>query len=252
MWHTPRFPGRIPVSLRDLAPTGSRRSSHRRAARPRLEALEDRALLATLTVTSPADSGDGTLRAAIAKAAPGDTIDFQRNIHTITLTIGEIAFDKKLNIEGPGANKLTVSGNNHSRIFDIGPDATDVTIAGLTITDGRANGQSPNPFNISPPPFSEGGGIMNHGTLTLSDVDLANNQAVGDSGVTGAGFQGGARGGGVSNLGTLTVNDCQFIHNRARGADGNSGTAAGFGGAGAIANTGIDGRSTSCFRPHQR
>ena len=75
----------------------------------------------------------------------------------ITLTSGEIDIDKSLDIEGPGPNKLTISGNNKSRVFDIGPDATDVTIAGLTITDGLANGQSPNPFNSPPPPAKAAG-----------------------------------------------------------------------------------------------
>jgi hypothetical protein len=49
MWHAPRFLGPILFSPRDRGPTGSRRSSRRRASRPRLEALEGRALLATLT-----------------------------------------------------------------------------------------------------------------------------------------------------------------------------------------------------------
>jgi hypothetical protein len=46
--------------------------------RPRLgiERLEDRVALAVLTVTSLADSGNGTLRDAIANAADGDEIDF--------------------------------------------------------------------------------------------------------------------------------------------------------------------------------
>src|SRR6516165_2957704 len=97
MWHTPQFPGRILVSPRDRGPTGSRRPSHRRAARPRLEALEGRALLST--VTSLLDDGSsGTLRQAIAQAQPGDnpiTFDsslFSGGPQTITLnpTLGEL------------------------------------------------------------------------------------------------------------------------------------------------------------------
>jgi len=37
----------------------------------------------------------------------------------ITLTSGEVAITKNLDIEGLGAGMLTVSGNNASRIFDI-------------------------------------------------------------------------------------------------------------------------------------
>ena len=43
---------------------------------PQLAALESRALLSTLTVTSDADSGSGSLRAALSSAVTGDTIKF--------------------------------------------------------------------------------------------------------------------------------------------------------------------------------
>jgi hypothetical protein len=41
-----------------------------------LEGLENRWLLSTLTVTSVADSGHGSLRADISAAHSGDTINF--------------------------------------------------------------------------------------------------------------------------------------------------------------------------------
>src|SRR5262249_38682295 len=87
---------------------------------PRLEALEDRVVPSTLTVTNNADSGAGSLRAQIAAANPGDTIDFAPYVHSITLTGGQLVIAKDLTIDGPGANRLTVSGNNASRVFDIG------------------------------------------------------------------------------------------------------------------------------------
>jgi hypothetical protein len=144
MWHTPRFPGRILFSPGDRGPTGSRRSSHQRwSAVFWLERLEERSLLSTTwTVTSGADSDTGSLRQAIADAAPGDTITFDKSVHNITLTSGELDITQNLDIEGLGANKLTISGNDSSRVFDISPDTT-VTIAGLTITHGLANGSSP-------------------------------------------------------------------------------------------------------------
>ena len=43
---------------------------------PKLVALEPRTLLSTIPVMNDADSGSGSLRAAIAAASPGDTIDF--------------------------------------------------------------------------------------------------------------------------------------------------------------------------------
>ena len=229
MWHTPRFPERILVSLRDRGPTGSRRSSHRRAARPRLEALEGRALLSVWYVTDNSDdpSDTGSLRYAINQEPSGTTIEF-KGVHSITLTNGELQIDKSLDIEGPGANKLAISGNDSSRVFDISPGVT-VTIAGMTITDGRSDGNSP-------VVASTGGGVLNQGSLTLSNDVLSNNQALGQNQPLGR-----AIGGGVANLGPeLDVTACQFINNQARGADApehaNSGTLAGSGVSGAIGN----------------
>src|SRR5207237_9801889 len=109
---------------------------------PRLEALEDRTVPSTLIVTSPADSGTGSLRAEIAAAQSGDTIDFAPSLagQTITLTSGELAINTSLNIEGLGADELTISGNNASRVFDISGSTTNVEIADLTIADGLATG----------------------------------------------------------------------------------------------------------------
>jgi hypothetical protein len=67
---------------------------------PRLEVLEDRTVPSTLTVTSAADSGTGSLRAEIAAAQSGDTINFAPSLagQTITLTSGELAINKSLTI----------------------------------------------------------------------------------------------------------------------------------------------------------
>ena len=56
----------------------------------------------TLTVTSLADSGAGSLRADIAAAHSGDTIDFAPSLDgkTITLTKGELLINKNLTIAG--------------------------------------------------------------------------------------------------------------------------------------------------------
>src|SRR5262249_39467888 len=94
-----------------------------------------------LTVTKTDDAGPGTLRQAIADAAPGDTIDFDLNYPaTITLTSGELGINKDLTIMGPGATSLTVSGNNASRVFEIGLNdpsrLVTVAISGLTISNG--------------------------------------------------------------------------------------------------------------------
>jgi hypothetical protein len=128
---------------------GSRnpRRVRRASFSPRLMPLETRALLATFTVSSPLDSGPGTLRQAVldAEAAAGaDTIDFDLPTGTtIALTSGPLFVSENLAVDGPGAGKLTVSGSDQTSIFVMFPrgftpaDTIDVSIAGLTLADGR-------------------------------------------------------------------------------------------------------------------
>ena len=65
----------------------------------------------TITVTSTADSGAGTLRAALASAADGDTIDASGVTGTILLTSGELLVTNSVTILGPGPANLAVNGN---------------------------------------------------------------------------------------------------------------------------------------------
>src|SRR5262249_6920870 len=114
----------------------------RRLFRPTLEFLEVRSLPSILTVTDLSDNDPGSLRAMINQAAPGDMINFADGLQgTIMLTSGELAITNNLDIEGPGADQITVNGNNSSRVFDISPGAK-VTIAGLTISNGRVEASS--------------------------------------------------------------------------------------------------------------
>src|SRR5690349_2394012 len=55
---------------------GNARPGLRTSFTPRLEALEDRLCLSTITVMNANDSGAGSLRAAVAAAQNGDTINF--------------------------------------------------------------------------------------------------------------------------------------------------------------------------------
>src|SRR5262249_12713887 len=139
------------------------RASRRRAARLLLEALEDRTMLSTFTILNLADSGDGSLRQAIldANVNPGpDQINFADGLSgTIALTGGHLTITDGLTIDGPGVDQLAVSGSSQSRVFSISGGAM-VTIAGLTIRDGKAVGA------VGAPAL--GGGILNtSSTLTL-------------------------------------------------------------------------------------
>ena len=175
---------------------------------PRLDVLEDRTLPSTLTVLNLHDSGTGSLRAAItaANAQPGDTINFANGLHgTITLTSGELLITANMTINGPGANQLSISGDKASRIFDM-TTGLNVTINGLAITHGRADGSAP----IMP---SSGGGILNQGSnLTLSADVLSQNVVLGSSAAV---F---ADGGGLeSQGGDLTITGSTFTGNQALG-----------------------------------
>jgi hypothetical protein len=70
-----------------------------------------------VTVVNTNDSGPGSLRDAIAIATSGDDIAFSHDLEdqTITLTSGQLAITKNLNIRGLGADGLTISGNSYCR-----------------------------------------------------------------------------------------------------------------------------------------
>jgi hypothetical protein len=149
-------------------------------------------------VSNLSDSGTGSLRAAIATPGNGNIIDFAHGLHgTITL-VSELQIKHSVTIDGPGANELSVSGNNSSRVFEVA--AGQVAISGLTIADGQevaANG---------------GGILVDAGaTLNLDQVVVAGNSATADS----AGDYG--SGGGVENDGSLTVTQSLFTNNVASG-----------------------------------
>jgi hypothetical protein len=176
--------------------------------RLQLEALEERAVPTVYHVTTTADSGPGSLRAAINAADnnPGpDKIVFNSSLagQTITLTSGELIITDDLSINGLGAGSLTISGANNSRVFE---NQAVTTISGLTITGG--NGLADNPDGTTD--FDGiGGGILNLGSLTLRNSAVADNSTV---------FAGGPGGGIFNYLGTLIITDTTLAGNTAVGA----------------------------------
>jgi CSLREA domain-containing protein len=159
---------------------------------------------ATLLVTKTQDTNDGvcnqdcSLREAIAAAASGDTIRFSTDLldSTLVLNGNSLVVDKNLTIIGHGAKRLTISGNQQSRVFHIRGNTT-VTIRGLRIQDGFVSQRLDEPG---------GGGILNQGVLVLEDIHLTGNRVVDDGG--------GAEGGGIHNdRGVLSVSNATLNGN---------------------------------------
>jgi len=177
------------------------------------EHLEDRSLLAVLWVTTADDSGDGSLRWAIAQAnsAPGaDTIQFASELadQTITLTLGQLRIMDDVTISGPGADQLTISGNHSSRIFEIS-GGVEVKIEGLSLVNGEAEW---------------GGAILNwSGNLNVENCTLAHNSAT--------------TGGAIRNHGTLTVTNSTLEYNSALVTDGGGGGIWTYGGSATVTNS---------------
>jgi CSLREA domain-containing protein len=228
---------------------------------------------ATIVVNSTADgslAGHCTLRDAIKSAVfdssyagclsgdHDDTITFAIPAgSTITLSEGELVLpsavvEQNIDVQGPGADRLTISGNGASRVFHVshGMFGAVDSISGLTIAGGKVQGGEE----------GLGGGLLNEGMLTLTGVVVERNEAKGTGSSLAIGNGGGiantvvgsltiarstvagntagavatsgfayADGGGVFNEGALTVADSTIAANGAIVAAG-SGQSAGGGG----------------------
>jgi hypothetical protein len=167
-------------------------------------------------VTTTADGGPGSLREAVALAAPGETITIPGGDYKLTL--GELTIAKSLSLVGAGAAATTLEGGGASRVIDATDAAAEVTIADLTIRGGDVHAS-----------VAQGGGIFSQaGHLTLVRDTIAENLAD----ATSPGANGGiAEGGGVSvhleAKADLTVRDCTFVDNVAD-ASGDTGKSGGI------------------------
>jgi hypothetical protein len=167
-------------------------------------------------VTSLGDSGAGSgasgdLRYCLTQANlnPGrDLVTFDVT-GTITLTAGLPALTDDVDVQGPGAGLLTVSGNHAVRPFTVAPQVT-ARICGLTVADGV--GQLDEGFTSM-----QGGGVFNRGVLTLAGCTLTDNVA--------------SIGGGAANQGVLALRDCTLSGNSSAGDGGAISYAGDYGGA---------------------
>ncbi len=219
------------------------------------ETTSDILLVPTLlVVTLLGDEVDGdfspgqvSLREAVAEIAENGTVRFAPAFTgTIVLrsALGPLFVTKSLTLEGPGSDRVTVSGGLVQRVFvvDDGDELPnrEVVISGLTLADGSAGagGNGGAVFNTESLTLNQcrilgstaenGGGILNMGVLTLRDSMGSGNTAA-DAGGFVAGLAGGGlhisgctitqnaarRGGGVMNLGTAVLVNTTLSGNRA-------------------------------------
>ncbi|WP_123369110.1 Ig-like domain-containing protein [Pseudomonas brassicacearum] len=154
--------------------------------------------LATWTATNNANTGVGSLRAAIASAQNGDLVTFSTGM-TVQLT-SELLINKNITVDGDlnndGAADVILDGQYRTRVIEVSSGSI-VTLDGLVITRGLVSGTGGNGGYGAT--GSMGGGIFNAGILTLNNVSVTSNAASGGGGgggVTGAFYGGGGGGGG--------------------------------------------------------
>jgi predicted outer membrane repeat protein len=162
------------------------------------------ALLVGLAVVRPAGlraatdtvgtCDESTLRSVIGGAAAGDTVTFGCS-GTITLTSGgggAITLSKDLTIDGSG-QAVTISGGGSVQVLVV-DSGVSVTLNDLTIANGSCTACA-------------GAGILNTGTLHVTNSAVSGNSA-------------GGSGGGILSEGALTVTNSTFHRNSAGGSGG--------------------------------
>lgn len=207
----------------------------------------------------PGPAGTTSLRQAIAQAnlSADNLVQFDSSLSgsTITLKQGALYISESMSIEGPGADKLAISGNDVFGILYAGTQAVSplsLTLSGLTLTHGKSlNGGAIYTKNVSLTLHDSvitgnsalsGGAIyaFSDGThasqATLTNVSIENNGANGGAGIYASGGAGFAlshvtiatntanfgRGGGFFfNAGSISVADSQLFNNKS--LDGNGG-----------------------------
>lgn len=137
---------------------------------------------------------------------------------TITLGSSLPELTGQINIAGPGAADLTLSGGGSSSVGSVLTISSGVQVSlfGVTIANGNA---------------INGGGMLNHGTLTVTNSAFTSNSTPGSFG------------GAIENTGTLTVANSTFSANSC-GNTGGAGGAIDNSGTLAVANSTFSGNSS--------
>jgi hypothetical protein len=136
-----------------------------------------------------------TIGHAISLASSGDSIMVAATTYTENLTIGT-----SLKIVGSGAKTTIIDGGGVNTVVSIPNSGTLVTLSRVTIRNGFHD--------------KGGGGINNHGTLTINNSTVSGNSA------SGGGQVGGGGGGILNGGGTVTINNSTLSGNRSLGRDG--------------------------------
>ncbi|MFO0822011.1 MAG: putative Ig domain-containing protein [Gemmataceae bacterium] len=166
--------------------------------RPFVEALEERAVPTTLTVTNlNGNTSSGSLRGVLASASSGDTIVFDSSLKNGTITLGgAVSLNTNVTIDG-GSNNITISGATFYPVFIVNSGTT--TIENLSVTNGNGANNG-----------SQGGGlyVRSGADVTLANVSISNSRSSG---------AGNGEGGGVYNAGTLEMTNCTIASNTVGG-----------------------------------
>ncbi len=170
------------------------------------------ALADPFPVANTADSGAGSLRAAITAAnghGGADKIPIETT-GTIKLLTELPAVSGDVEIVGPGAGSLTVARSTAAPFFGVLRFfASTSTVSGITVRGGVA---------------ATGAGILNgSGDLTLVRVVVTGNQVASEGGPMLA------SGGGIFSKGSLTLRESTVSGNKAIAGDGDENIAAGGG-----------------------
>jgi hypothetical protein len=152
----------------------------------------------TLSVTNGNDSGNGSLRAAIASAQNGNTIVFSASVTKVTLTSGEISFGQAdITINGGSGVIIERAGTPSFRLLNSTATTGTLTLKGLTIQNGKTDSGTAN----------SGGGVHTNGALAAENCTFTGNTT-------------GSTGGAVYSGATASMTNCTFTGNTSTNAGG--------------------------------